>query len=891
MSAFTDQFSKLVIPNLGLVRFPKIEISVEDRTKLGLKPEADNREVLRHLIWEGIKTRRAQGYFKGFTEKQVIDQLKTEFATFDKTGVHDYLLLVWDFIRWSDEQKIVRGWGRGSAASSISLFALNITKLDSLRHKLNFPRFISEARMKPVIKDGIIYVDGKSAPDIDCDFQYGRRVEVLNYIEQKYAGHTCKISTRLELTGKMAFKNALKSYADYHDDDAQRISSLIETKYGKVQSLTEAKESNEDIKKWIAASAHNAKIYAMAMSVEGLATGKGQHPSGVFISYDPLDGNIPTELAKEKEGVANIVTSYDMETVAMLGIKVDILGVRTLDLVADTAKEVGIEVDSINIDSPIIYDYLNKPEARYVGLFQIEEGTTKDAVVKVGPKNIDSLSACLAISRPGSLKYLPDFAEYSRKGTFKTIYPAIDEVLKSTGNVLVFQEQITAICQNVFGLSGIDADQVRYAVGKKKKEEMAKWEPILYANGKIRNIPDKVTKYFWDVCNASADYLFVLSHAASYAYLTAATTYLKALYPQAYYLIMLRLAVEEADSLEYMTTVISEATSTGIKVLPPDILVSEADFSIQEDLISKEKSIRFGLKHIRGISGKTMETLTSFRREVFNSKFEIFEAAKSAGVDIRTLTALIYSGCFTWKGMTRTKLALEAQTYNLLSDNQKIKVKSFAKEYNDDVISILKALPTKLNEKGKPIIPTSQLDTLRRKYTPYWEMFQANSKNEELTSYLMERHYLGFSYTSSLHKVFSAKVVNLITLDQVKQKGEKIKSLPALKEGEYAPRQDPFQIVAFVEWMKEGISKANGTPYVRMGLTDDSNSMVIMLYNEENVNSCKSFNGRLPDEKDLVIVTGTLSRDGGMIFATSCIIQVNPVVTRRSSVITEAMPV
>lgn len=886
MSTFLDQFTKLKVPNLGLVRFPTVEISHEDRLALGLKDISTNRDVLRHLTWAGIKTRRAQGYFKGFTEEQVIAQLKTEFATFDKTGVHDYLLLVWDYNRWADQQGIVRGWGRGSAASSLTLFALGITHVDPLRHKLNFPRFISEARMKPVVKDGVVWVDGKSAPDIDCDYQYKRRIEVLKYIENKYAGHTCKISTRLELTGKTAFKQALKAYADYSDEDAQRISNYIETKYGKVQDLSEAKEKNTDIKKWIETSKANAEVYSIALALEGLAIGRGLHPSGVFISYDPLDGNIPTELSKEVNSVSSVTTTYDMETVALLGMKVDILGVRTLDLVADTAKEVGIDVLSISVDDQSIYDYLNKPEGNYIGLFQIEEGTTKEAVVKVGPKDIDALSACLAISRPGALKYLDQYAEYSRKGILKEIYPAIDEILKPTGNVLVYQEQITAICHLVFSLSLIDADQVRYAVGKKKKEDMAKWEPTLYANGKVNTIPDNVTKYFWDVCNASADYLFVLAHAVSYAYLTAVTTYLKANHYQAYYLTMLRLAKEEPNALEYMRSIMVEMESRGLRVLPPDILHSESDFSIQTDpdpARGGEKVIRFGLSSIKGVSDKTMEVLASFRRTTFSTKFEVFDAARAAGLDIRVLTSLIYSGCLNWKGSSRVKLALEAQTYNLLTDVQKGKVKQFAVEYNEDIIAILKALPTKMNEKGKPIIASGQLDTLRRKYAPYWEAYQKNAANEELTSYLMERNYLGYSYTTTLFKVFSTKVVGLITLSEIKRRGAAIRALPPLKPGEkYPPKQDSFHVVCFVDWIKGGVSKANGTPYTKLGVTDDGGEATVMLYGEENNTACKSFNGKMPTEGDLVIVTGTLSRDGGMIFATSIIIQDNPVATKKS---------
>lgn len=505
MTSFTSQFSPLSFPDLGLVRFPDVSISAEDKAAVGLKATASNVDFLKHLTWDGLQKRRAKGQLDGYTDEQLVEQLKVEFSTFLKTGVHDYLLMVWDINRWADQQGIVRGWGRGSAASSLTLYAIGITNVNPLRHKLNFPRFLSEARMKPIIKDGVIYVDGKSAPDIDCDYQYGRRAEVVHYMEGKYAGRTSKISTRMELTGKMALKDAVKTYQNYSEDDAKRVSDMIEARFGKVQGLAEAKEKNEEVIKWLGLSAANREVYAIAMAIEGLAVGKGQHPSGVFVSYHPLDGNVPTELSK----TGDVVTTYDMETVAGLGCKNDVLGVRTLDLVANTAALVGVPLDSISVDDPAIYDYLNRPQHAYMGIFQIEEGTTKEAVVKVGPRDIDALSACLAVSRPGALRFLDQYAHYVRTGEFKTIYPAVDEALKATGNILVFQEQITRVCVEVFGLDAISADSVRYAIGKKKREEMVKWESVLRTKGKERNIPEDVVQYFWDVCNASADYLFV----------------------------------------------------------------------------------------------------------------------------------------------------------------------------------------------------------------------------------------------------------------------------------------------------------------------------------------------------------------------------------------------
>lgn len=871
IASFTSLFSPIKLPNLGLVRFPEVTISPEDRAELGLKPKMSNRLVLAHLAWNGYKRLAAKGFFAGTTEEQVREQFKMEFATFDKTGVHDYLLLVWDINRWADQQGIVRGWGRGSAASSLTLCCLGITRVNPIRHKLNFPRFISEARMKPVVIDGVVHVDGKAAPDIDCDYQYGRRAEVIRYIEQKHAGKVCKISTRLELTGKMALKNVLKTYAARSDEEAQRVSDLIEARFGKVQTLHEAREQNEPVKAWLAASEANREVYAIAMAIEGAPVAKGQHPSGVFIGYWPLDGTVPTELAKEKGGEPVMVTSYDMETIAGIGMKVDILGVRTLDVVAGTAKEAGISLDDINIDDPIIYEYLNRPEANYVGLFQIEEGTTKEAVVKVGPKDIDALCVCTAISRPGALKYLPQYIEYYRKGTLKTIYPAIDEVLKSTGNVLVYQEQITAICHLVFALSLIDADSVRYAVGKKKREEMAKWEPVLAAGAVERGVPADVTKYFWEVCNASADYLFCLGHAVPYVYLTAATVYLKAKCPQAFYLTMLRLAKEEPDPTGYMNTIISEMRKVGVQLLPPDIVRSEMDFALDGP------HIRFGLASIKGISEMTFAKLGALRGQTFATKWDLFDAAKAAKIQINMLASLIYSGTISWPNTPRMRLALDAQTYNLLSDGQKAKVKGFAAKLGtDDIVEIIKGLAEAKNEKGKPLLPPDQVDRIRRDYEPYWIMHVSNSKHADLTAVLMEKALLGFSYTSTLHKVYVQQIPDIITLADAKVRGAAFAAQPAPPEGERRPKQEPIKAICFVDEAKLGVSKANGTPYVRLKLSDETGSIMAMIYGEERVEACKGFNSRLPEEEDLVLLTGVFSKDGGMVFADSMIIQPNP---------------
>ncbi len=882
MSTFTDQFSKLDIPLFGLVRLPEVSISDETRTFYGAPKASSNRDTFKRIVWKGYEQGLARGWFEGQSKEVIIERLKMEFAVFEKTGIIDYLLLVWDFVKWCDDNGIPRGPGRGSVAGSLSAYCCGITRVNPLRHNLNFTRFLSEARAKPKTIDGILYASGKSLCDIDCDISYSQRDRAIAYLDEKYPGRTAKICNRLELTGKMALKEVLKAYLLYNEGQALEVTNHIEAIFGKVESLEEALERHKELRDWVTRDPRHAEAVQIAKSIQGLNIGKGIHASGVYISYLPIDGNVPTELSKTGE----LAVSYDMSVAAELGVKLDCLALKTLDVIDQACTLAGIKVEDIDVNHSSIYTYLGSTD-RYYGMFQIESGVTKEVVHTLRPRHIDDLAASLAIGRPGSLKHKDDLIKYVHTGQFKTIYPPMDEILKPTGGIIIYQETINEICQRIYRLLAVSSDEVRRAIGKKDKEAMAEWEPVLYQQGKENGIPDNVTKYFWDTCNASADYLFSANHCYAYTYITAQTVYLKANHPVEIMLALFRMARHETGSQECIKELTSECNAMGINVYPPDILRSQADFATEE--VDGKRGIRFGLSSIKGVSDKTMSVLSSFRRE-FISKFDVFDAARAAGVDIRVLTSLIYSGCLNWKGTSRVKLALEAQTYNLLSDNQKGKVKQFAAEYNEDIIAILKALPLKLNEKGKPIIASSQLDTLRRKYSPYWDAFQQNSRNENLTHYLLERQYLGFSHSETLHNIFSTKVVGLVTLDEVKRRGAVVKTLPVAKPGEKYPKQDALQVVSFVKWVKSGVSKANGSPYLKGEVEDDTGSFSFMIYSEENVNACKSFNGRLPEEDDLVILSATLSKDGGMLFCTSCIIQENPVATKKV-VLKDAVPV
>lgn len=373
------------------------------------------------------------------------------------------------------------------------------------------------------------------------------------------------------------------------------------------------------------------------------------------------------------------------------------------------------------------------------------------------------------------------------------------------------------------------------------------------------------------------------SHATSYAYMTAATSYLKAKHPQAFYLSCLMFSREEPNPTEAANIIISEMSRAGVPLMPPDLVRSDMDFTIEG------QGIRFGLASIKGISEMTFSKLGALRGCTFESKFDLFDAAKGAAIQINMLCGLIYCGCLTWGETTRTKLALEAQTYNLLTDAQKTKVKQYGMMHGtDDIIAILKALPKSLNEKGKPLIPESQIETLRRKYAPYWTQYQRNLENEALTHYVCERHYLGFSHSQKLFDIFSEKVLGLMTLDAIQRRGEEVAKAYTASRVEggpskgKTPKQEPVKAVCYVDEAKHGVSRANGSPYLKVMLSDDTGTFMAMLYGEERLEACRSFNGGLPEEGDLVICSGVLSKDGRLLFLDDLIRQECHVMLRKA---------
>lgn len=349
------------------------------------------------------------------------------------------------------------------------------------------------------------------------------------------------------------------------------------------------------------------------------------------------------------------------------------------------------------------------------------------------------------------------------------------------------------------------------------------------------------------------------SHSVATAYLSALTTYLKYKYPLQFYIACLKGTKELADPIGEIHQIVKELPSFGIKLLPPDIIKSDLDFKIENN------NIRFGLSHIKGISGATIEKLLNFKREDTTTKFQLFEVAQQCSIPINVLTGLIYCGCLDGKGQNRARLVLEAQTYNILTDKEKILVAKLAPDFNEDLLAIIKELTVRNNEKGKPYIKESRFSTIKKKYDPYKQIYLQNSRNEELCSYIMERVFLGFSYSSSMLNIY----------------GPKYKGLHTIQDCNSEPKDVYIKFAAFIDEVKTGKTKAKGTPYLKLTVSDETANANIMIFGEEKIKNLENFNNKEIEEGQIIVVEGKAVGDNSY-FIDSVFVQEVPIKIRVS---------
>src|ERR1700758_1109948 len=573
-------------------------------------------ETLRSLVAEGRLKHSLTDYEQRLArELTIIQQMKFS----------GYFLIVWDFIRYAREHDIPVGPGRGSAAGSLVSYALGITDIDPLQHELLFERFLNPERV--------------SMPDIDIDFCMNRRGEVINYVTQKYGrDNVAQIIT----FGTMAAKAAIKDVGRAMDipyADVDRIAKMVPTQLN--ITLDEAIEDSPQLREAYEKDIQVQELLETAKKLEGLVRNSGVHAAGVVISPRPLNELVPLHKTKNDE----IGTPFDMVAIEKMGLlKMDFLGLTTLTILDDTQKLIAQKGIDLKLEDIPLEDHETYEKVFHKGLtsgvFQFESSGMRDVLRRYQPNSIEDLTALNALYRPGPIQggMIDDFIE-RKHGRRKIEYdlPELKEVLQETLGVFVYQEQVMQTANKIAGYSLGDADLLRRAMGKKKAEEMAKQRERFVQGAVQRGFPQKKIEKIFDLMAQFAGYGFNKSHSAAYALLPYHTAYLKTHFPVEF---MAALLTSVTGNTDDVVKYINECREMGIAVEPPDINVSDANFT------PHDQAIRFGLAAVKNVGHHALESIVAGgkKRGKYRDIFEFAEKVDLRLLNKRVLESLIKSG-------------------------------------------------------------------------------------------------------------------------------------------------------------------------------------------------------------------------------------------------------
>ncbi len=562
--------------------------------------------------------------------KNVADRAKYELGVIDNMGFNGYFLIISDFINWGKDQGIVFGPGRGSAAGSIIAYSLRITELDPLKYDLLFERFLNPDRI--------------SMPDIDIDIQDTRRDEVIQYCVEKYGDNRV---ANIVTFGRMAARNAVRDVARVLQvpyAEADRLAKMIPPPIqGRHIPLATSLKENHDLKNEYESNEVSRRVFDLAMQLEGTIRSHGVHAAGVVIAPDDIVKFTPLE--KAQKGV--VATQYSMGPVEELGLlKMDFLGLSNLTIIKNALRIIkkvygkDIDIDQLPLDDKKTYELFQSGDT--TGVFQLESAGMKRYLKELKPTVFEDIVAMVALYRPGPMQFIDDFiARKHGKRAIVYPHPSMENALKNTYGVLVYQEQVMQISKEVCGFSGGDADTLRKAIGKKNAELMAKMKDKMIEGGqKHSNIDEALMKTFWKQLEDFAAYCFNKSHAACYGLIAYQTAYLKAHYPSAF---MAALMTSDYDDTDRLAIEIAECRHMGLEVLPPDVNESFLEFAI----VPKTEQIRFGLNAIKNVGTGAVEEILRAREDgYFTSLEDFFTRVNCRIVNRKAIESLIKSGAF-----------------------------------------------------------------------------------------------------------------------------------------------------------------------------------------------------------------------------------------------------
>lgn len=665
-------------------------------------PDGKNeKEYLDELVYQGLAVRYAgktveqakqltNTAIRALLQPDQIERLDMEFGVLDTMGYNGYFLIVQDFINWGKSQGIIFGPGRGSAAGSIIAYALNITDLDPLKYELLFERFLNPDRI--------------SMPDIDIDIQDTRRNEVIEYCAEKYGSNRV---TNIGTFGTMAARASVRDVARVLQvpyADADRMSKLVPPPVqGRHTPLMTSIKEDADLKHEYESNPVAKEVYDYASQLEGTIRSHGIHAAGVVIAPDDVVKYAPLEMAQK--GV--VATQFPMGPVEELGLlKMDFLGLSNLTIINNALRiikkvnEVDIALSDIPLDDKETYKLFQRGDT--TGVFQFESAGMKRYLRQLKPSAFDDIIAMVALYRPGPMQFIDSFIRRKHgEETIKYLDKGMENSLKNTYGILVYQEQFMQISKEWCGFTGGQADTLRKAVGKKKIDVMRKVK-VDFIDGAIKTSGAKreVAETFWDQLEEFANYCFNKSHAACYGLVAYWTAYLKAHYPEAF---MAALMTSDQDDTDRLAIEISECKRMGIDVLNPDVNYSFVEFAV----VPGKKEIRFGMAAVKGVGvGAVEEVLRA--RELDGKFVSIEDFAKrvsSRKFNRKAYESLIKSGGFDTLG-DRSDLLFNLDT-----------ILAFASKLQKEALSGQTDIFGMLGAESTSIHPTLTLQTAPAKHT------------------------------------------------------------------------------------------------------------------------------------------------------------------------------
>lgn len=599
-------------------------------------------EYLRMLCFKGLKER----YKK--PSKEILDRLEYELGVIEKMGYVEYFLITWDFINFARENSIMVGPGRGSAAGSIVSYTLYITDIDPIKYSLLFERFLNPERV--------------SMPDIDIDFCYERREEVIDYVKRKYGeDHVAQIIT----FGTMGAKAAIRDVGRVLDVSYNKVDNIAkEIPFALGMTIDKALDTNPNLKKLYEEDSETKEIIDVSRKIEGMLRHASTHAAGVVISKKPIDEYVP--LYKHQDA---ITTQFTMTTLEELGLlKMDFLGLRTLTVIRDALDlieknhNLKINFSKMEYDDPKVYELLSSGNT--LGVFQLESAGMRSFMKQLKPDNFEDIVAGISLYRPGPMDSIPVYINNKNNPeNVEYLHKKLKPIMEVTYGCLVYQEQVMQVVRDLGGYSYGRSDLVRRAMGKKKMDVMEK-EREYFIHGKtdengeleiagcVRNgVPEDIGNKIFDDMIDFAKYAFNKSHAAAYGVLAYETAYLKAHYPVEFMAALITSVMGNTDKVvEY----IRECNSLKIDVLKPDINKSFTKFSVED------KSIRFGLAAVKNVGVNVLNNIIKERESSgeFKDFNEFCKRLDSKDLNKRIIESLIKCGAFDEMGDNRASLLL-----------------------------------------------------------------------------------------------------------------------------------------------------------------------------------------------------------------------------------------